>query len=204
MPGLRVRRARRAADRTGPTGSWRTSSATSADGTVSSSRRAATAAGRPSGLQPPSASSRSRAARAPAADDRRASRSRACDRRRRRRRARSPARCAAPSTHASTSSRVFGDRVAVRRGEDDVQLIEAAEAREERAERLDDAAVARQQRQHVGVEREPARRLRARRPATASTAATTMPRWRCDQLTMAATRGPTNVDCYVTFYAAHR
>ena len=64
---------------------------------------------------------------------------------------------------------VFGDRVAVRRGEHDVQLIEAAEAREEGAERLDDAAVARQQRQHVGVERQPARAFERDQRPTPST-----------------------------------
>ena len=42
---------------------------------------------------------------------------------------------------------------------DDVQLIEAAEAREEAAEGLDHAAVARQQRQDVGVERQTPRAL---------------------------------------------
>ena len=69
-------------------------------------------------------------------------------------RGRSPARREDPSTHASMSSRVFGDGMSFRRRADDVQLIEAAEAREETAERLNHAAVARQQRQHVGVERQ--------------------------------------------------
>ena len=50
--------------------------------------------------------------------------------------------------------RVFGDGMPLRRRADDVQLIEAAEAREETAEGLNHAAVARQQRQHIGVERQ--------------------------------------------------
>ena len=50
-------------------------------------------------------------------------------------------------------------------GEDDVQLVEAAEAREERPERRDDAAVARQQRQHVGVERQARASPSSERPA---------------------------------------
>jgi hypothetical protein len=45
------------------------------------------------------------------------------------------------------------------RGEDDVQLIEIAEAADERLERLDDAAVFGQQRQDVGVERQTANAL---------------------------------------------
>ena len=48
----------------------------------------------------------------------------------------------------------FGDGMSFRRRADDVQLIEAAEAREETAEGLNHAAVARQQRQDVSVERQ--------------------------------------------------
>ena len=54
---------------------------------------------------------------------------------------------------------VFGDGMSFRSREDDVQLIEAAEAREESAECLNHAAVARQQRQDVGVERQAPRAL---------------------------------------------
>lgn len=49
---------------------------------------------------------------------------------------------------------VLRDRMAVRRREDDVQALEAPESREVVPEELDDPAVARQQRQHVGVEGE--------------------------------------------------
>jgi len=52
---------------------------------------------------------------------------------------------------------VFGNRVSVGRSENDVELIEAAEAREKGAERLDDATIARQQRQHIRIEGEAAR-----------------------------------------------
>jgi hypothetical protein len=47
--------------------------------------------------------------------------------------------------------------VSRRRREHDVQLIEAAETPQEGAECLDDAAVARQEREDVGVERESSR-----------------------------------------------
>ena len=49
---------------------------------------------------------------------------------------------------------VIGDRIPVRSGEDDVQLIEAAERGEKRAERRNHATIAREQRQHVCFERE--------------------------------------------------
>src|SRR5207248_2634160 len=50
--------------------------------------------------------------------------------------------------------RVVGDAAALGRGEHDVELIEAAEARQKRTERIDHAVVARQKRQHVRIERQ--------------------------------------------------
>ena len=49
---------------------------------------------------------------------------------------------------------VVGNGVAFGRREDDIQLIQAAEPRQECPERLENAPIVRQQRQHVGVERQ--------------------------------------------------
>ena len=122
-------------------------------------------------------------------------RSRACDRRRRHRRARSRARCAGAPTHAVDLVAVLGDRVALRRGEDDVELIEAAEAREERAEgwmtRLSRGS----------SDRTSASKDRRRMPSSeissaATTAAATIRRRRCAHATTAETRACTHL-CYI-------
>ena len=77
---------------------------------------------------------------------------------------------------------VVVDRLTVGRREDDEELIEVAECREKRPERRDDASVLRQQRQHVGVEGQAARRPQPRREGKTQDAgdderAATVRRW---------------------------
>ena len=142
---------------------------------ASSSRLAATAARAPSGqnrLQrlvraPAPASSSSWRIGEPAED-------RACDRRPPASTRSISGAARSASTQSSIVVAVFGNRVALGRGEDDVQLIEVAEPADECPERRDDAAVSRQERQDVGVERQAAnaldrdeRRALQRRPASA-------------------------------------